>query len=95
MDQSRVPSSACFRPCDAIMTSQIIDELMILDLNSGIYHSLNAVGTSIWNSLTKGRCQSEVVDAIASEFDVPSDAASRDIDAFIARLLALGLVKPA
>ena len=95
MGQSTILSSARFRQCDPIMTSQVIDELMMLDLNSGIYHSLNAVGTCIWKSLTDGKCQSEIVGVIVSEFDVPSEAASRDVDAFIAQLLALGLVKPA
>jgi hypothetical protein len=90
-----VPSIDRFRPSDAIMTSQVIDELMILDLDSGIYHSLNVVGTSIWKSLTKGKCQSEIVDVLVSEFDVTSEAASRDVDAFIAQLLSLGLVTPA
>jgi hypothetical protein len=77
------------------MTSQVVDELMLLDLDSGTYHSLNDVGTTIWKSLTNGKCQSEIVDALVSEFDVPSEVASHDVDAFIAQLLAIGLVKPA
>lgn len=93
MDQEQALSRARLQPSDAVMTSQVGDELILLDLNSGIYHSLNAAGAPIWAELTNGTRQSEIVDRIVAEFEVSPATAARDVESFIEQLAALGLVK--
>jgi hypothetical protein len=94
MGQGNAGSITRFQSCGSVMTSQVGDELILLNLDSGIYHSLNAVGVPIWTELTNGKCPAEIVDALVAEYDVTSDVAARDVQAFVGQLLALGLVQP-
>lgn len=93
MDQQMVISAERYMPSEAVMASQVGDEVILLDLRGGIYHSLNAVGTPIWTGLTNGKSQPEIVDALVAKFDVTPAVAANDVRAFIDHLLTLGLVQ--
>ena len=55
--------------------------------------SLNETGALLWEKLEKG-CdgKNELVDALLAEYDVAQELASKDVDAFVAKVEAAGIL---
>ncbi len=70
-------------------TFQIVsDEAILIHLNTGVYYSLNDVGTSFWNLMDGRRTIGECADAIAVEYDAPPDVILSDLLELAAGLAA-------
>lgn len=55
--------------------------------------NLNEVGAFLWECLEKGATKEDLVNAILSEYEVPNDVATRDVEAFLAKLEGANLVE--
>jgi len=76
------------------VNSTVLDrEAVLLNLENGVYYSLNPVGTAIWESLNGDRSLEEVLSALRERFDVPNDVARDDLEALVARLRQEGLIE--
>jgi coenzyme PQQ synthesis protein D (PqqD) len=67
-------------------------EAVILDLASGRYFGLNAVGTRIWTLIDSGAPLEDIVSMLTTEYDVDAARAEQDVLALIAELTSRGLV---
>ena len=56
-------------------------------------HVLNQVGTRIWELLDGGREPADLAAQIAAEFEVPPDAADRDVREFLEALGAAAMIE--
>ncbi len=73
---------------------RIIDgEAVLLDLKSGVYYSLNAVGTSIWDKLSEAVSAMEIETALMEEYDVPQEVIKSDVRDIIKDLSDEGLIR--
>ena len=72
---------------------RIIDkEAVILNLETGVYYSLNEVGTRVWE-LCDGSCSvKDITRAICEQFEVQEEQAERNILELVSDLLEEGLV---
>lgn len=69
-------------------------ETVLLDLESGTYFGLNAVGSFIWALIEKEpHSLASLAEAVAADFDVTRDEALRDITALAQSLAENGLLK--
>jgi hypothetical protein len=75
-----------------VMSRQVGDELVILDLASGMYFGLDAIGTRIWQLVEAGKPLGEVCEVMTGEYDVSRDQMQQDLDNLLAELHARGLV---
>ncbi len=75
------------------VSSDLGEEVAILDLNAGVYYGLDAVGALVWDLIQKPRTVAEVRDAVVSEYDVESDRAGRDLLALLQDLADEGLIE--
>lgn len=66
---------------------------VLLHLDSGAYHGLNAVGTLIWDLIGDGSSLGTLVDAVRARLTDPPDALEADITAFIEDLVERDLLK--
>ena len=65
---------------------------VLLNLDSGAYHGLNAIGTMIWRLIGDGSAFRDLVEAVRSELtDAPVDLHA-DVDSFIRDLLQRDLL---
>jgi hypothetical protein len=61
-------------------TFQIVaDEAILIHLNTGVYYSLNDVGTSFWNMMDGQRTIAKCADAIATEYNAPREVVLADL----------------
>ena len=86
MQQERV------RPSLAVRASVSGDGLILLDVDGGLVLSSNAVGARIWQLLEQQRTTREIAQRLVEEYAVPVERALHDVQAFVADLMARGLV---
>ena len=81
-----------FRLSDDVVTREVGDETMLLDLASGTYFGLDAVGGRFWQLLEEGKSPGDARDALLEEYEVGADQLERDLENLLAELSANGLV---
>ena len=77
-----------------VVYREIDGEAVLLDLGSGRYFGLNAVGTRAWAVLAGGGSVDDAIAAIAAEFDAPDAEIAGDVRALVSDLVARGLLTP-
>ena len=80
----RIPDEVIFRELDG--------EAVVLNLDTGIYFGLDAVGTRIWRLLEERKSLRLVLDTLIDEYEAPADRLQRDLLAFVERLNGKGLL---
>lgn len=70
------------KPAADVISRKVGDELVLLDLQRGVYFGLDEVGSRAWTLMAEGSTPSEIVAALAAEYD----AAPEQIDADLRRL---------
>ena len=68
------------------------DEMILLDLETGVYFTLNPVGAAIWKCLESGLEGAAILAAVVEQFEVDEQTAKSDIHEYISDLISEGLV---
>lgn len=73
---------------------EVVDgEAVLLDLKSGVYFGLNAVGTRIWELIREHGDEQRVRDQLLQEFDVRAEELDRDLARWLSELERRGLCR--
>jgi len=78
---------------DDVVFRDLAGEAVLLNLSTGTYYGLDAVGTRIWHLLAAQGTTEEVVNTLLDEFEVEESQLRRDVDDLIRQLLDKGLLK--
>ena len=62
-----------------VVSREVEGELVLLDLESGIYFALDSVGARIWALISDGASLETVRDTMLAEFNVEAETLERDI----------------
>lgn len=81
------------RLSDDVVFRELDGEAVLLDLQSGTYFGLDAVGTRIWQLIAEYGTLAAVFDRVVREFDVEREAARADLLELVSQLTARGLVE--
>ena len=76
-----------------VMSSSFDNEEVLLDLDQGVYFSLNTVGKEIWDLITKGRDFDDIVTTIQNRYQVAYSTVCHDVRRLIDELVTQGLVE--
>ncbi len=71
------------------------DELVLLDLRTQTYLSLNRTGAHLWPLMVEGTDRGSLVDALCARHGIAPERAEHDVDALVAQLRAADLLEPA
>lgn len=74
-----------------VMARTVGDETVILDLASGTYYGLDAVGARIWKLMTDGLSLTDICDVMLNEYEVDSETLQTDVLFLAEDLCAKGL----
>lgn len=74
---------------DSVIFSDIDDQVVMMDLDSGDYFELNTVGTRIWELLETPTNVNDLVKTLLSEFDIAEDVCRTETETFINKMLHL------
>lgn len=68
-------------------------EVVLLNVMSGQYYSLDAVGSRVWELIPQeGAVLGTVCATLAQEFDAPLEQIQQDVDTLMGHLLAVDLI---
>lgn len=69
-----------------ILTSELGDELVMLDIETGFYHGLNEIGGHIWGLLQEPIAVADLYAHMLAEYEVEPEACQDELLAFLKRL---------
>jgi hypothetical protein len=78
---------------ETVHSRQFDDELLLLNLGTGHYFSLNPTGTRMYCALVSGKTPAEVATQLAPDYGLEVDALLRDCIALADDLLKHGLLE--
>src|SRR5262249_51187444 len=78
---------------DTQISCDLGGQAAILNLQSGVYYSLDTVAARIWKLLEKGKRVESLRDLILDEYEVESSRCESDLIALLGRLASAGLIE--
>ena len=97
---SVLPSSAMpdvsgrLRVHRSVLSRELAGETVLLNLESGVYYGLDAVGTRAWNLLAEERTLADVCTIMLEEFEVTHDTLQQDLTTLVRELCEKQLLVP-
>ena len=76
-----------------VIAQQVGEEMVLLDLEAGVYYGLDPVGRRIWELLTKHRRLQVVFETMVEEYDVTPEVLEQDLLQLVQELQARGLTQ--
>jgi hypothetical protein len=77
---------------DGVVAREVDGEMVLLNLTSEQYFSLDKVGADIVTRLTRGPMD-EAVAALCRDYEVDADVLKGDVDALVGELVEAGLLE--
>lgn len=78
---------------DNHVKSSIGDEVVILDVDEGVYYGLNAVGADVWDAIQEPRSVEEIVETLVEAYAVERESCVADVIELLEELQGHNLIK--
>jgi hypothetical protein len=75
-----------------VLWNKVEGDVVILNLESGIYFSLSGVGCRFWELIAEGVSREDAVQRLTAEYKVDASQLESDLDALLRELSIEGLV---
>ncbi len=79
-------------PYAHVLFRELAGESVLLNLKTGQYYGLDAVGTRVWQLLSQYNDLAQLGEALLAEYDVDPDVLQRDLSELAAQLARADLV---
>jgi hypothetical protein len=76
----------------SVICRELSGETVLLNLESGVYYGLDAVGTRVWQLLVQGCTIAAVCETMVEEYDVAPDVLRDDVVRLVGELRERGIV---
>lgn len=77
-----------------VLARRVGEEIVILNIESGVYFGLDSVGARIWELLAEGNSLTRVCATMEQEFEVDRETLEADIRKLVQDLTDQGLIIP-
>jgi Coenzyme PQQ synthesis protein D (PqqD) len=84
--------SLTYKVSPSHLYSEVADDGIILDLESGVYYGLNDTGNQIWQWLQQPKTESEIIALILAEYDVTPEQGAEDVKALLQEMIEAGII---
>lgn len=75
-----------------LISADLDDDLVVLDVEQGKYFSLNPISKRIWEILEEEKSKEELVAILLDEYDVSSEECNRDVEIHLKELKKMKLI---
>jgi hypothetical protein len=79
-------------PNEAVVAAEVGEELVLLNVESGVYFGLDPIGTRVWQLLTEGADEDTLVARLLAEYEVTEEILRADLTVLFEQLVERGLV---
>lgn len=87
-----VPEGRLRLKVDDVVWREVGDELVVLELSTSTYLTLNGTAKRLWEALATGASVSELVEILCRRYRIPVEQASSDVESFMAVLADRDLI---
>lgn len=87
-------SERSFRINETVVAADLDNEMVLLNIETGLYFGLDELGSMIWSLLAEGMAETAIVQRILDEYDAEPERVRRDVEAFLVQLQGKGLLLP-
>ena len=84
--------SAPMRPAPDVVSRKVGEELVLLDLQRGVYFGLDEVGARIWALMLDDADASTIVARLADEYEAPRQELEDGVNQLLLELQSQGLL---
>lgn len=77
---------------DDVVWREVGDELVVLELSTSTYLTLNGTARHLWEGLAIGASVSELVDVLCSRYSISTEQANSDVKSFMTALAERELI---
>ncbi|MCX7671581.1 MAG: PqqD family protein [Anaerolineae bacterium] len=82
-----------YRVDSSIVIGEVLDgEAIIVNLNTGIYYSLDGAGAAVWTAVQAGATLGELIQLVAARYDGAPAEITAGVTALVEELVAEGLL---
>ncbi len=86
-------AAAYVRPTTRLLMQKVADEMVLLDLDGGLYYGLDPVATRMFELACELPDAAGIVSRLAKEYDAPPSVLRDDLEALLEEMAAAGLVE--
>lgn len=79
---------------EAVVAAELDNEMVLLNVETGVYFGLDELGTRVWSLLVDGIDGEEIMRQLLDEYDVERNRLDADVAEFLKSLHAKGLIAP-
>ena len=76
-----------------IIARDIQGDTVLLNMKTGDYFSLNAVGTDIYNCISEGIDNASIIDCLVEKYEVTGEQLKSDVSSLITELKENGIIE--
>lgn len=85
--------SASIQASLELVSADLGDEAVILNLKNGVYYGLNDVGYHVWSMIRDSKTMGEILNTVADEYDVERQVCERDVFVLLQHMADEGLIE--
>ncbi|MFQ3582016.1 MAG: PqqD family protein [Chloracidobacterium sp.] len=83
-----------FRPHPSVVSTEVEDAIVLLHLDTKRYFTLNSTGAAIWKHLSQGKPETDIVAALAAEYDADETHLAASTRRMLEQLEKAALIEP-
>lgn len=81
------------RRCGDLLAADVDGEMVMMDVETGVYFGLDAIGTDIWKRIEAPVTVADLAAGLAGDYDAAPETIERDVLALLTDMAARGLVE--
>ncbi|MEM7331984.1 MAG: PqqD family protein [Chloroflexota bacterium] len=74
------------------ISSEVENQVVLLQYESGVYFTLNEVGTNIWQLIEEEKTHQQIINELQRMYDVNEERLNQDVLALVKQLKEKGLI---
>jgi hypothetical protein len=78
---------------EGLLIQKVVDEVVILEPESGDYYTLNEIGALMLEGLQKGLSSSDIANKLSQQFTVEAEQVAKDLQQLLIELSQCGLAE--
>lgn len=87
--------ASLIRRNDSVLSTEVDGEMVMMDVEQGVYFGLDAIGTDIWHRLATPATPADLAEALAGDYEAEVETIERDLLALLAQMAERGLISVA
>ena len=81
------------RVSESVVSAELEGEAVLLNVETGVYFGLDALGSEIWKHLEQGATEDAIFTQLLQEYEVEASQLADDLSTFLGLLQEKGLAK--